>query len=152
MGQSLTERQAQCLKLSSNMTDKEIARELNLSPHTVNLHIRNAMKKLGTSNRRAALRSIADYSYSGENGIEINREAFTSLGVSSASVATSEASLASWIYAPALLPAPPKRRSTRLWMMIATSLAIVVIGASVLGLLGLVLDVVDRWAAAATTS
>ncbi|KQW82432.1 helix-turn-helix domain-containing protein [Brevundimonas sp. Root1279] len=60
MGGALTERQLQCLRLSATMTDKDIARHLGLSPHTVSLHIREANRKLGVTDRRSALRRLAE--------------------------------------------------------------------------------------------
>jgi DNA-binding CsgD family transcriptional regulator len=57
---ALTERQLQCLRLSATMTDKDIARHLGLSPHTVSLHIREANRKLGVADRRSALRRLAE--------------------------------------------------------------------------------------------
>lgn len=151
----LTDRQAQCLRLSANMTDKEIARELGLSPHTVNLHIRNAMKKLGASNRREALRTLAEKPHSGSNAIALPAtHAATSSGCGSpvADKRQSGLDVRNWIYTPVLLPTPPKRWPLRIWMTLAASLAILMIGASALGLLGLVLDVVNRWAAEPTMS
>tara|TARA_R110000782_G_scaffold111756_4_gene201627 strand:- start:257 stop:664 length:408 start_codon:yes stop_codon:yes gene_type:complete len=50
----LTPRQEECLRLSANMTDKEIARVLGISPKTVSLHISESMRRLGVSSRRAA--------------------------------------------------------------------------------------------------
>lgn len=50
----LTPRQEECLRLSANMTDKEMARVLGISPKTVSLHISESMRRLGVSSRRAA--------------------------------------------------------------------------------------------------
>ena len=50
----LTPRQEECLRLSANMTDKEMARFLGISPKTVSLHISESMRRLGVSSRRAA--------------------------------------------------------------------------------------------------
>lgn len=52
--QLLTPRQEECLRLSANMTDKEMARALGISPKTVSLHISESMRRLGVSSRRAA--------------------------------------------------------------------------------------------------
>ncbi|RZJ19138.1 MAG: LuxR family transcriptional regulator [Brevundimonas sp.] len=54
----LSPRQEECLRLSATMSDKEIARELGLSPHTVNQHIRQATARLGCTGRREALRAL----------------------------------------------------------------------------------------------
>lgn len=51
---ALTPRQEECLRLSANMTDKEIARVLGISPKTVSLHISESMRRLGVGSRRAA--------------------------------------------------------------------------------------------------
>jgi hypothetical protein len=40
------------------MTDKEIARALNISDGVVNKHIQEAMKRLGVNTRKAALRAL----------------------------------------------------------------------------------------------
>ena len=51
----LTEAQKQCLRLVyRHMTSKEIAPLLDLSPHSVDAHIRLAMKVLGVDSRREA--------------------------------------------------------------------------------------------------
>jgi LuxR family maltose regulon positive regulatory protein len=42
--------------LPSNLTRAEIARDLNVSIHTINTHIRNLYAKLGASDRSAAVR------------------------------------------------------------------------------------------------
>lgn len=59
MSERLTERQRECLRLSATMTDKDIGRHLKISHHTVSLHIREALRKLGVSSRKAALRHLA---------------------------------------------------------------------------------------------
>ncbi len=59
MSERLTERQHECLRLSATMTDKDIGRHLAISHHTVSLHIREALRKLGASSRKAALRRLA---------------------------------------------------------------------------------------------
>tara|TARA_R110000787_G_scaffold107672_4_gene215757 strand:+ start:175 stop:636 length:462 start_codon:yes stop_codon:yes gene_type:complete len=59
MAQRLTERQIECLRLSATMTDKDIGRHLSISHHTVSLHVREAMRRLQVSSRKAALRRIA---------------------------------------------------------------------------------------------
>ncbi|WP_448586482.1 helix-turn-helix transcriptional regulator [Thermaurantiacus sp.] len=55
----LTEKQRQCLRLTyQHMTSKEIAPLLGLSPHSVDAHIRIAMKVLGVDSRREAARIL----------------------------------------------------------------------------------------------
>ena len=59
MGQEqLTPRQRQCLEMSATMSDKEIAKVLGLSPHTVSQHIRDARGVLGAATRREARRAL----------------------------------------------------------------------------------------------
>ena len=48
----LTQREAECLALASkNMDSKRIGRTLNLSNHTVDKYIKDAMRKIGVSDR-----------------------------------------------------------------------------------------------------
>lgn len=54
----LTKRQLECLEwVHRGFETKEIARELGLSPETVDMHIKNATQRLGVSSRRAAARA-----------------------------------------------------------------------------------------------
>lgn len=51
----LTRREAQCLALTAKMWRVEqIAKELKITPSTVNFHIQNANKKMGTNNKYQA--------------------------------------------------------------------------------------------------
>ena len=51
----LTRREEQCLTFTARAWRVEqIARELKISPRTVNFHIQNANKKLGTHNKYQA--------------------------------------------------------------------------------------------------
>lgn len=59
MAGRLTDRQLECLRLSATMTDKDIGRHLGISHHTVSLHIREAIRRLEVSSRKAALRRLA---------------------------------------------------------------------------------------------
>lgn len=65
----LTERQLECLRLSATMTDKDIGRHLGISHHTVSLHIREAMRRLQVSSRKAALRGLASNPLYGSEAI-----------------------------------------------------------------------------------
>ena len=57
----LNERQKQCLRLFyTNLEVKEIARELGLSPHTVNEHLRDARRILGLSRSMQAARLLVE--------------------------------------------------------------------------------------------
>lgn len=52
----LTRREEQCLALTAkSWRIEQIAKELNISPRTVNFHIQNANKKLGTNNKYQAV-------------------------------------------------------------------------------------------------
>ncbi|AOR75711.1 helix-turn-helix transcriptional regulator [Novosphingobium resinovorum] len=56
----LTRRQSQCLALvNQGMTSKEIARQLDLSPSTVDNHLREAIVRMGKNNRQEAARDFA---------------------------------------------------------------------------------------------
>jgi DNA-binding CsgD family transcriptional regulator len=53
----LTRREEQCLTLTAkSYRVEQIAKELKISPRTVNFHIQNANKKLGTNNKYQAIR------------------------------------------------------------------------------------------------
>ncbi|MDP2763462.1 MAG: helix-turn-helix transcriptional regulator, partial [Brevundimonas sp.] len=54
----LTPREVECLKLTSIMSSKEIARQLGISAATVDVHIARAARKLEVSDRRRALREL----------------------------------------------------------------------------------------------
>lgn len=69
MAGQLTDRQLECLRLSATMTDKDIGRYLGISHHTANLHIREAMRRLEVSSRKAALRRIASEPLYGSEAI-----------------------------------------------------------------------------------
>lgn len=54
----LTGRQSEVLRqVAAGMTDKQIARELDLSPRTVEMHVAGAMKSLGCATRAEAVHS-----------------------------------------------------------------------------------------------
>lgn len=55
---NLTPREIECLKLTSIMSSKEIARQLEISSATVDVHIAKAAHKLGAGDRRQALREL----------------------------------------------------------------------------------------------
>ncbi|MEN3749147.1 helix-turn-helix transcriptional regulator [Sphingomonas sp. HF-S3] len=55
----LTERERDCLRLvSRGRSSKEIGAELGISHHTVDLHLRRAIRTLGASDRRDAARRL----------------------------------------------------------------------------------------------
>lgn len=56
----LTESQKKCLRLvHAHMTSKQIARELEMSPHTVDAHLKASLKTLGVANRTEAALILA---------------------------------------------------------------------------------------------
>lgn len=56
----LTDSQRACLRLVlAHMTSKQIARELGISPHTVDAHLKAALKVVGASNRTEAALILA---------------------------------------------------------------------------------------------
>lgn len=56
---ALSERQAQCLSLAAQgMTSKEIARQIGVSPSTVDSHLRAAADRLQVRGRRDAVRTL----------------------------------------------------------------------------------------------
>jgi DNA-binding CsgD family transcriptional regulator len=58
---NLTPREAACAQgLAQGFSNKQIARELNVSDSTVKVHIRHMMKKTGTPNRTALMLALAD--------------------------------------------------------------------------------------------
>lgn len=59
---SLTLGERECLRLvASGMVSKEIARSLDVSPHTVDARLRTASRKIGACNRFAAAQMLADH-------------------------------------------------------------------------------------------
>lgn len=62
--EALTARQHDVLNLlAEGRTNKQIARQLDISPHTVNMHIRSVFRSLGVHNRVEAARISANGSY-----------------------------------------------------------------------------------------
>lgn len=58
---NLTDGQRDCLRLVyAHMTSKDIARALGVSPHTVDMRLRTAMKTLGVASRIEAARALVD--------------------------------------------------------------------------------------------
>jgi len=148
----LTPRQRECLLLSAAMTDKEIARELNLSPHTVSIHIRQAMARLGATSRKAAYRKLTEKPLYAPSSIPTEPES-PSPPVSSPTDRVEELSkgeransFALMALVPAYLPAPPKIWGSRIWLILLAGLLILILGAAFLGLLGFIAEVANRWA------
>lgn len=70
--ESLTARQKECLRyVLQGYQNKEIARQLGLSPETVKQHIAAAMKTLGASSRREAAHLLAS-AESGHPPLRVN--------------------------------------------------------------------------------
>ena len=60
-GRTLTEGQLACMSLvARNLTSKEIACRLGISPHTVDQRVRRSLRALGVSNRREAARLVEE--------------------------------------------------------------------------------------------
>jgi DNA-binding CsgD family transcriptional regulator len=77
----LSERQRACLRLVVLHYDsKQIARQLNLSPHTVNKYLEDASKRLGTMDRFAAARRLAEW----EHGPDYERIVVEQIGLEQA--------------------------------------------------------------------
>ena len=69
---NLTERELQCLFYSAcGMRESDIAEELSISPHTVRVHLANAKKRLGATNKT---HSVILALLSGELDLEIIRK------------------------------------------------------------------------------
>jgi DNA-binding CsgD family transcriptional regulator len=55
-GRRLSPRQREILSLCvRNLSQQEIARKLNISPHTVDTHLRNAYTRMGAQSRMQAI-------------------------------------------------------------------------------------------------
>jgi DNA-binding NarL/FixJ family response regulator len=62
--QRLTEREREVLaKVLEGLTNKEIARDLNISEITVKLHARSIYRKLGARNRAQAVKIALDFGW-----------------------------------------------------------------------------------------
>jgi len=152
MVQTLTDRQEQCLLLSVAMTDKQIARELGISPHTVNMHIRNAMDKLGVSSRKAAIASITRnplYDYEAmvpKAEPAVDPVVSSPLDESGKRPEDEVRQPGNWTVAPSWFSPPPKTLGARTGLIILASFLTLIFGASLLGLLGFVFEVANRWA------
>ena len=152
MDGELTHRQRQCVQLSVMMTDKEIARELGLSPHTVSLHIRAAMKKLGVGNRKAAQRAIAGNPLYASDAMAAADFAVSVGGVNGTVQQAvprqdDDAPIPQeWWLLPTVLPPVPRSAVARLALVVMASVAFLIAGATLLGLMGIVVDVANGWA------
>ena len=123
----LSDRQRQCVLLSATMTDKEIGRELGVSPGTVNKHIQEAMERLGVNTRKNALRALGYVAPPASDPVSPIVVSGPTGGAETDDIATSEitGSVASWSYLP-----PPRGRGLRLAIVFAFFLvgSIVAIG------------------------
>lgn len=81
MGQQLSPRQLQCLQMSATMSDKEIAKALGISPHTVSQHIRDARAVLGAGSRREARRRLTSNALPASEGMSGAPELTSDQGV-----------------------------------------------------------------------
>jgi len=153
IGSELTPRQRECLILSATMTDKEIARELGLSPHTVSLHIRQAMARLDAPSRKSAYRKLAGKPLYGALSIPSEPESSPHPPISSPTDCVGQLSererasgFSALALAPAYMPAPPRIWGSRIWLILLAGILVLIFGAVFLGLLGFVSEVANRWA------
>lgn len=107
MAGRLTDRQLECLRHSATMTDKDIGRHLGISHHTVSLHVREAMRRLEVSSRKAALRRLASDPLYGSEAITATPDPAPSRPAPGDPGDTVEitGTTTAW-----LLPPPPRRR------------------------------------------
>jgi hypothetical protein len=90
------------------MTDKDIGRHLGISHHTVSLHIREAMRRLQVSSRKAALRRLASEPLYGSEAIHVSVERVPDRDAPGDPVddtMKTSGNSGAW-----LLPPPPRRR------------------------------------------
>ena len=148
MEERLTPRQLECLRLAATMTDKEIARHIGISPHTVSLHIGKAMRRLGVSSRRAALRALAENPLYASDPIPPPPAAASDQPVSEGGKRLLQyggprRSLYGIYVALGAWRTPPRWFGTRVWLILAWALAwIIAIGAGV-AVLQTVFEVTD---------
>lgn len=124
----LTDRQLECLRLSATMTDKDIGRHLGISHHTVSLHVREAMRRLEVSSRKAALRRLASDPLYGSEAITVPLVAASDQFAPGDPVDDMEETIG--ITARAWLLPPPPRRSFRLGLILvfAAVAALITVG------------------------
>jgi len=127
MAGRLTGRQLECLRLSATMTDKDIGRHLGISHHTVSLHIREAMRRLQVSSRKAALRQLASEPLYGSEAITVPPASAPDQPAPDDWIGDTDRMIGSttaW-----LLP-PPPRRSLRLGLILvfAAVAALITVG------------------------
>ena len=108
---NLSDRQRQCVLLSATMTDKEIGRELGVSPGTVNKHIQEAMERLGVNTRKAALRALGSVAPPPSNPVSSPSVSEPTVEAEADDIATSEMTQPTtwWRYSP-----PPRGGRVRL--------------------------------------
>jgi DNA-binding CsgD family transcriptional regulator len=67
---ALTETQKTCLRLvHDHLSSKDIARKLGCSPHTVDTHVRNAIKLLAAQNRFDAAKQLVAFEGTGKRAL-----------------------------------------------------------------------------------
>ncbi len=128
MADRLTERQLECLRLSATMTDKDIGRHLGISHHTVSLHIREAMRRLQVSSRKAALRRLASEPLYGSEAIPVPVNPGPDRPAPGDPVDDMEGTI--WTTTGAWLLPPPPRRGLRLGLILvfAAVAALITVG------------------------
>lgn len=144
----LTKRQIECLRLSATMTDKDIARHLGISHHTVSLHVREAIRKLSVGSRKAALRRLAENPLYGPDGMSQGLAPAASGGVTADLVVSGDdhvrrrslydlyANLGSW-------RTPPRWFGGRILLIVAVAGGILIVLGGALALLKVVFESVQ---------
>lgn len=134
MPNSLTDRQRQCLALSSTLHDQQIADSLGISVHTVRQHISEAKVRLGVNDRKAARRLLpqvegeefegigadADSALSASVATVFEAGPTTRVGADSHGLIRAYASLGQW-------RTPPRWRGKRIGPIVVTALLLVVL-------------------------
>ncbi len=128
MAGRLTERQLECLRLSATMTDKDIGRHLGISHHAVSLHIREAMRRLRVSSRKAALRQLAAEPLYGSEAITVAADPGRDRSAPGVPGHDTQATI--WGAAGAWMLPPPPRRNLRPGMILvfAAVAALITVG------------------------
>lgn len=145
----LTPRQDECLRLSATMTDKEIARALQISDNTVDKHIGAAMRKLGVNSRKAALRALganAPYATTAipleANPVPDGLAAGVDMSASGGGLARS-LSLYDWYAGLGRWRTPPRWFGGRIALILAIALGVILLLGASMAVLKVVFEVVE---------
>lgn len=145
----LTPRQDECLRLSATMTDKEIARALQISDNTVDKHIGAAMRKLGVNTRKAALRALGANAPYATAVIPLDADAAPdapAAGVDSSASGgdlARRSSLYDWYAGLGRWRTPPRWLGGRLALIVAIALGVILLLGASMAVLKVVFEVVE---------